>query len=103
MSMRVAVLGLGFMGSTHLKALRSVAGAELTAVCSGDERKLAGDLSGVHGNLGGPGERLDFEGVGRYRHVEELLAGSRVEAGDLCLPTDLHAPVATAALRAVKD
>ena len=48
--MRVAVLGLGFMGSTHLKALRSVAGAELAAVYSGDERKLAGDLSGVHGN-----------------------------------------------------
>ena len=100
--MRVAVLGLGFMGSTHLKALRSVAGAELVAVYSSDERKLAGDLSGVHGNLGGPGERLDFEGVARYRAIEELLADSRVEAVDLCLPTDLHAPVAIAALRAGK-
>jgi predicted dehydrogenase len=100
--MRVAVLGLGFMGSTHLKALRSVAGAELVAIYSGDERKLAGDLSGVHGNLGGPGERLDFEGVARYRAIEGLLADSRVEAVDLCLPTDLHAPVAIAALRAGK-
>jgi predicted dehydrogenase len=100
--MRVAVLGLGFMGSTHLKALRSVVGAELVAVYSSDERKLAGDLSGVHGNLGGPGERLDFEGVARYRDIGSLLADSRVEAVDLCLPTDLHAPVAIAALRAGK-
>ena len=100
--MRVAVLGLGFMGSTHLKALRSVAGAELVAVYSSDDRKLAGDLSGVHGNLGGPGERLDFKGVARYRAIEELLADSKVEAVDLCLPTDLHAPVTIAALRAGK-
>jgi predicted dehydrogenase len=100
--MRVAVLGLGFMGSTHLKALRSVPGAELAAIYSGDERKLAGDLSGVHGNLGGPGERLDFEGVARYRDLDQLLADPRIDAVDVCLPTDLHAPVAIAALGARK-
>ncbi len=100
--MRVAVLGLGFMGSTHLKALRSVRGAELAAVYSGDERKLAGDLSGVHGNLGGAGERIDFEGVARYRDLDQLLADPQIDAVDVCLPTDLHAPAAIAALRAGK-
>jgi len=42
--MRIAVLGLGFMGSTHLKALRNVPGATLAAVVSSDDAKLAGDL-----------------------------------------------------------
>ena len=53
--MRIAVLGLGFMGSTHLKAWKNVPGAELAAVYSNDERKLTGDLSHIEGNLGGKG------------------------------------------------
>jgi len=95
-------LGLGFMGSTHLKALRNVPGATLAAVVSGDEKKLAGDLSGIQGNLGGPGEKMDFAGVERYRTVDEALGDPNVDAVDICLPTDRHAPVAIEALRAGK-
>src|SRR5436190_19529863 len=100
--MRIAVLGLGFMGSTHLKALRNVAGATLAAVVSSDETKLSGDLSGIQGNLGGPGEKMDFIGVARYRTVTDALADPNVDAVDICLPTDRHAAVAMDALRAGK-
>jgi len=100
--MRIAVIGLGFMGSTHLKALRSVHGAELAAVVSGDEKKLAGDLSSVQGNLGGPGEKMDFSHIKKYRRFDEALADPEIEAVDICLPTDQHAPVVLAALRAGK-
>src|SRR5437899_13109696 len=86
--MRIAVLGLGFMGSTHLKALRNVAGATLTAVVSSDETKLSGDLSGIQGNLGGPGEKMDFTGVSRYRTVTEALGDPNVDGVDICLPPD---------------
>ena len=96
--MRIAVLGLGFMGSTHLKALRQVPGAELAAVYSSDERKLAGDLTGIQGNIGGPGEKLDFSGVRPFKDIAALLADPSIDAVDLCLPTDLHEPVALAAL-----
>jgi predicted dehydrogenase len=44
--MRIAMLGLGFMGSTHLKALKNIPDAELVAVSSADERQLSGDRSG---------------------------------------------------------
>ena len=100
--MRIAVLGLGFMGSTHLKALRNVAGATLAAVVSSDDAKLAGDLSGIQGNLGGPGEKMDFSGVARYHTVQEALGDPNVDAVDICLPTDRHAPTAIDALRAGK-
>lgn len=90
------------MGSTHAKALQNTAGAELAAVVSSDEKKLAGDLSSIQGNLGGPGEKLNFSGVARYRTVEEALRDPRIEAVDICLPTDSHAPVAITALRAGK-
>ena len=100
--MRIAVLGLGFMGSTHLKALKNIPGAELAAVVSGDETKLSGDLRSIQGNLGGPGEQMDFSAVRKYRTVEEALRDPDIEAVDICLPTDRHAPVAIEALRAGK-
>ncbi|MBI1899304.1 MAG: Gfo/Idh/MocA family oxidoreductase [Acidobacteria bacterium] len=100
--MRIAVLGLGFMGSTHLKAWRSVPGATLAAVYSKDEQKLTGDLSGIQGNLGGPGEKFDFSNVRKYREIAELLRDRDVDAVDICLPTDLHAPTTVEALRAGK-
>jgi predicted dehydrogenase len=100
--MRIAVLGLGFMGSTHLKALRHIPQATLAAVVSADEKKLTGDLSEIQGNLGGPGEKLDFSGARKYKTVEEALADPEIEAVDICLPTAMHAPVAREALRAGK-
>lgn len=100
--MRIAVLGLGFMGSTHLKALRGIPGVEIAAVCSPDEKKLSGDLSGIQGNIGGPGEKLDFSAVKKFRDVEPLLADSEIDAVDICLPTHLHTGVAIEALRAGK-
>jgi predicted dehydrogenase len=100
--MKIAVLGLGFMGSTHLKALKGIPEATLTAVLSDDERSRQGDLSGVQGNLGGPGERYDFSQIGRYADAAAVVADPNVEAVDICLPTHLHAPVALAALRGGK-
>ncbi len=90
------------MGSTHLKALRGLAGVDLAAVYSSDDRKLAGDLTAIQGNLGGAGEYLDFSGVAKYREIEPLLASREIDAVDICLPTDLHAAVAIEALRAGK-
>ena len=87
------------MGSVHLNALRSIPGAELTAVCSRDQRKLSGDLSAIQGNLGPTGASFDFSNVAKYTEIDALLGDPRVDAVDICLPTSLHAPVAIAALR----
>ncbi len=100
--MNVAILGLGFMGTTHAQAWRNVPGARLAAVMSSDERKLTGDLSSISGNLGNSGEQLDFTNVAKHRTIESVLADPGVDAVDICLPTDSHAPVAIAALRAGK-
>jgi predicted dehydrogenase len=100
--MKVAVLGLGFMGSTHLKALMKMPDVEVVAVCSDDASRLTGDLSSVQGNIGGPGEKYDFSKMKTSMDVEPILNNPEVEAVDICLPTDMHASVAIEALRAGK-
>jgi predicted dehydrogenase len=100
--LNIAVVGLGFMGVTHLKAWRQIPSVRLHAVVDADARKLTGDLSSVAGNLGSGGEQFDFSDVHGYRLLNEALADPAIEAVDICLPTDEHAPAATAALRAGK-
>ena len=100
--MRIAVLGLGFMGATHARAIQSLPSIELAAVFSGDERKLSGDLSAIQGNLATTASRLDFSGARKYRELEDLLADRAIDAVDICLPTHLHDWVAIEAMRAGK-
>ena len=97
-SVRVAILGMGFMGTTHAKALREIPGAELAAVCDSRE----GELTAVTGNLGDDGKKLDLSDVVRYRDLNSVLGDSKIDAFDICLPTDLHEAVAIAALRTGK-
>jgi predicted dehydrogenase len=100
--MKIGVLGLGFMGSTHLKAYRNIPRAELAAVASDIPQALTGDLSHIQGNLGGPGERFDFSNVAKYSDPFDSLRNPDIEAVDICLPTHMHAAVTLAALRAGK-
>ena len=101
--MRIGVIGLGFMGTTHLKGWRKVPEATLAAVCSDEPARLSGDLSDVKGNLGDDDDqKFDFTNVAKYTQVEDLLADPNVEAVDICLPTHLHSEVAMASLRSGK-
>jgi predicted dehydrogenase len=100
--MRLGVIGLGFMGSTHIKAARAAGGVEIAAVCSRDEKKLSGDFSEVRGNNGDPGGQVDLSHAAKYREIPALLADPAIEAVDICLPTGMHEAVAVEALRAGK-
>jgi predicted dehydrogenase len=100
--MNIGVLGLGFMGSTHLKAWLAIPGVRLGAVMDQNPKRLSGDLSEVIGNLGSGGERMDFRGVRQYIRPEEIVRDPNLDILDICLPTNLHAPIAMEALRAGK-
>jgi predicted dehydrogenase len=90
------------MGSTHLQAYGSVPNAEVAAICSEDEKKLAGDLSSIQGNLDRPGQAMDFGKAARYRKFDDLLADRNIDAVDLCVPSYLHTDLTTKALAAGK-
>ena len=99
--MTLAIVGLGFMGATHLKAAAGIPDLKL-AVVSRDDKKLKGDLSAVAGNMPGFDSQMDFSAIRAYRSFPEVLLDPDVEAVDLCLPTALHESFAIEALRAGK-
>ena len=99
---RIGIIGIGFMGMIHYLAARKASGAAVAAVCSRDPKKLAGDWRGIRGNFGPPGEQMDLSGVKRCQRLEEMLADPDIDLIDVCSPTNLHAEMALAALKAGK-
>jgi predicted dehydrogenase len=100
--LRVGLAGIGFMGWIHYLAYQKARGVKLAAVCTRDEKKLGGDWRGIQGNFGPPGERVDLSGVAKYADLDRLLADRSIDLVDLCLPPNLHAEAAIAALKAGK-
>jgi predicted dehydrogenase len=99
---RVGIIGIGFMGVTHYKALQNVKGARVTAISTRNARKLSGDWSDIQGNFGGSGGVQDLSRIARYENHEDLIADDKVDVVDICLPTHLHREVTIAALQAGK-
>jgi predicted dehydrogenase len=91
------------MGMIHYLAAAKVRGGRVTALCSRDPKKLAGDWRGIRGNFGPPGTRMDLGKVKRYPDFDGLLADPDVDLIDVCTPTHLHADMALRALKAGKN
>jgi predicted dehydrogenase len=99
----VGIVGLGFMGKTHLAAYAAAAkaGHAVRVVAVHDQR--ASVVLGVgrnKGNLGsGAGSaELDLAGVRICRTAEELFAAPDVDLVSICTHTPSHVPLAKQAL-----
>ncbi len=100
---KVGIIGLGFMGTTHFRIHQANPKSRVVAVADVDSAKQRGDIRKVIGNIGGGvNESLDFTGIKVYDEAHKLLADPEVEQVDICLPTYMHAEVAVAALEAGK-
>lgn len=101
---KVGIIGLGFMGTTHFAIHRELGKSEITAVADVDERKLSGDWSRVIGNIGGGdnSKPVDLSGIKTYKDAMDLIADPEVEMVDICVPTYLHEKYAVAALESGK-
>jgi predicted dehydrogenase len=98
----VAVVGLGFMGVTHLRAYQRLRNARIVAVCDSTRGPVNGVLRGVNGNIQNSADIHLGAGVKVYREFSELLADGAVEIVDICTPTKFHPAQAIAALQASK-
>ena len=103
----VGVIGLGFMGRTHLTAYQAAALAgwpcQVRAVCDGNPSRFEVSSS-VAGNVGHTSFSLgiDPSDVQAYQDVEAFLSDPRVQLVSICTYTDTHVELALRALEAGK-
>ena len=86
--LRVAVLGAGFMGSTHARAYHALPDVEVAGIYAASERR-AGPLAAELGTIW-------------TDDLDRLLADDGIGAVDVCLPTPEHRSATEAALAAGK-
>ena len=106
MTVRLGVIGMGFMGATHARACQLAEGAglpcHLAAVADASAERLA-HLAAPTGNIPDAGaESLRLDDVARYADATSLLADGAIDAVSICTPTRTHIDLAIQALRAGK-
>ena len=87
-SLRIAVLGAGFMGGTHARAYHKMDGVEVASIHASSATRaepLATELSTTWTS-----------------DLESILQDDSIDAVDICLPTPHHRELTEAALRAGK-
>ncbi|MBF0244164.1 MAG: Gfo/Idh/MocA family oxidoreductase [Planctomycetes bacterium] len=101
---KVGIIGLGFMGTTHLDIYRNNDKARVVAIADTDPAKRKGDIRSVVSNISGGdnSQLLNLKGIKVYAEGLELIADPEVELVDICVPVYLHKPYALAALAAGK-
>jgi predicted dehydrogenase len=87
---KVAIIGLGFMGTMHAQIYKQLRDATLVAVVDKQEAKGKRILA-----------KLGIQAA-VFGTLEELLQKCEVDVVDVCLPSDLHAPFALKAIAAGK-
>ena len=99
----VGVVGLGFMGRTHIAAYQALdADCRLVHVCDREAKRWTGELEAT-GNFGTASGRLfDPRVVRATAEPADLFADPEVHLVSICTPTDSHVALALAALRAGK-
>ena len=86
---KIGIIGVGTIGSVHADAYAKVADADVVALCDINPETLKAK-SARHG-------------VARtYADYHDLLADPEIEAVSICVPNDLHAPIAIDAFKAGK-
>ena len=84
---RVLVVGLGTMGTSHARAYRAIDGFELVGLCTSHAAERH-DLE------------AEFTGLPRFERLDEALAALRPDAVAICTYTEHHAAMALQAFAA---
>ena len=92
---RVAVIGMGFMGRTHLASFSRIPNCRLEAVVDRDPGRLTGKPSSS-GNIDTTDDAFIFDPseVPVFQTVESMLAGCEFDLGVVTTPTPTHVEIA---------
>ncbi|WP_373232758.1 Gfo/Idh/MocA family protein [Cohnella sp.] len=100
--LRIGLIGLGFMGRTHLdnylRLEKEGVPIRVVALCDMDPVKLQGQATG--GNIDtSSSDAVDFGRFNKYTSVADMLVKEQLDCVDITLPTFLHKEVTVQCLK----
>ena len=95
----VGIIGFGFMGRMHTRCWKERNDARVVALCDTNASALRGTGQGL-GNIAGAEGEVDLSDIAVYADPEEMLAGEKLDALSITVPTCLHAKCSVQALEA---
>lgn len=99
MSVNVGLVGLGFMGMTHLSNYIRIGSANIEAVCDLNEEKLNLSQQKIQGNIEvGEMGKLNEQNISKYTDYSKMILDPELDIIDICVPTNAHAQLAVDAL-----
>lgn len=102
MTVRIGIIGMGFMGRMHLSAYQKLPRARVVAFADTDRKKRKGKTADA-GNLGDTGFQFDINAFDKvYDSGFKLLADPAIDVVDICVPTCDHRDLFVAAVKAGK-
>ncbi|MCK5736840.1 MAG: Gfo/Idh/MocA family oxidoreductase, partial [Spirochaetaceae bacterium] len=97
---RIAVVGLGFMGKTHIGVYNQLANAEIAALCDRNLDRVNLTSLDAGGNIESSSGLVDFSDIPKYIDFDEMLTNGGFDVVDITLPTDVHVDFAIKSLKA---
>ncbi|MCL1922012.1 MAG: Gfo/Idh/MocA family oxidoreductase, partial [Kiritimatiellaeota bacterium] len=97
MKKRVAIVGFGFMGRMHYANWKKMKGCCVVALCDKDASQFKSPVTS--GNLAGADGSTDFGDAVIYDDFDKMLAEAKPDIVSITLPTPLHVPLTSAALK----
>ncbi len=96
--LKVGIVGLGSMGSTHLDIYSKINEVEVTAIADSIQSRLDGS-SKAEGNISGQAEG-GVVGLSSAKYLDgmDLINNADIDIVDICVGTDLHFIFVEAAL-----
>ena len=96
--LKVGIIGLGSMGTTHLDIYSKIKEVEITAIADSIQSRLDG-TSKAEGNISGQTEG-GVTGLSATKYLDgmELINNADIDIVDICVGTDLHFVFVEAAL-----
>jgi predicted dehydrogenase len=98
----VGIIGLGFMGTMHLKNYIENNQSKVIALCDLNKKRINGEELEAGNVEIGKGE-IDFSKFKKYEKIDDIINDKDIDLIDICLSSNMNADVSERAMKAGKN